>query len=504
MSDPHELALFDFNMQLSSPIAKSPIELHLMVLEYNLYEDIFSNFMKIEVLISDAIGLIDKFPIIGNEDLLLTYGLAEEEIFQEKFKIYRVSNRSIVKARQHSIVLHGITYEGYRNSIDSVYRPYIDYEATNIVYDLFYEHLQPWYANQEFNLPHKEIFMPIKSSNQISRVSTGQNPAQVINMIAAEAQSSTSKDYETPSNYLFYEDNRKFNFVPLDFLIAEKNDAEIPEFFLAVPQDKDQNEKGENSGERKPGAFPSRSIISFKFVEQFDHLDSAHRGAFQNEVNVIDPIMKRFKMHPMQGSDQRKHQFKYNRDFDNLTHLPFSGFKMISPNSFLGRGTKPGATHRRMMISQLDNDIQNASIDKNQPYDYYRYHPYLGQKQRVQPGDQIFNPRVRHKYLPESIHEKENLFSQVVEVTVPGDPKLTCGMHIRLKVPQPTITDEDHQEFIRLFGQEATFLITAVRNMYKGDVDAYYMVLSCSAESFGVPPVGKNVLPVPEVVAYDG
>ncbi len=60
------------------------------------------------------------------------------------------------------------------------------------------------------------------------------------------------------------------------------------------------------------------------------------------------------------------------------------------------------------------------------------------------------------------------------------------------------------QQFIRLFSQEATFLITAVRNIYKGDVDAYYMVLSCSAESFGVPPVGKNVLPVPEVVAYDG
>ena len=190
MSDPHELALFDFNMQLSSPIAASPIELHLMVLEYNLYEDIFSNFMKIEVLISDAIGLIDKFPIIGNEELLLTYGLSEEEIFQEKFKIYKVSNRSLVKARQHSIILHGITYEGYRNSIDSVYTPYIDYEATGIVYDLFYEHLQPWYANQEFNLPHKDIFMPVKSSNKISRVSTGQNPAQVINMIAAEAQAS--------------------------------------------------------------------------------------------------------------------------------------------------------------------------------------------------------------------------------------------------------------------------------------------------------------------------
>ena len=490
MSDPHELALFDFNMQLSSPIAKSPIELHLMVLEYNLYEDIFSNFMKIEVLISDAIGLIDKFPIIGNEDLLLSYALAEEEIFQEKFKIYRVSNRSIVKARQHSIVLHGITYEGYRNSIDSVYTPYIDYEATGIVYDLFYEHLQPWYANQEFNLPHKEIFMPVKSSNKISRVSTGQNPAQVINMIAAEAQSSTSKDYETPSNYLFYEDNIKFNFVPLDFLIAEKNKDEIPEFFLATPQDKDQNEKGENSGERKPGAFPSRSIISFKFVEQFDHLDSAHRGAFQNEVNVIDPITKRFKIHPMEGSDRRKHQFKYNRDFDNLTHLPFSGFKMISQDSYLGRGTKPGATHRRMMISQLENDNEK----------YGQNHPYLGEKQRVKLGDQLYNPRVRHKYLPESIHEKENLFTQVVEVTVPGDPKLTCGMHIKLKVPQPTVTDEDHQQFIRLFGQEATFLITAVRNLYKGDVDAYYMVLSCSAESFGVPPAGKNVLPVPEVV----
>jgi hypothetical protein len=191
-------------------------------------------------------------------------------------------------------------------------------------------------------------------------------------------------------------------------------------------------------------------------------------------------------MHPISGGDKKKFQFKYNRDFEFLTHLPNSGFKFVTKDSDVGKGTKPQAAHRRMMVSQLESDGNSY---------YWERHPYMGTNSRVRVGDQLYNYRVRHRYLPESIHEKENIFTQVVEVTVPGDPKITVGSLIKLKVPQPTITEDDHQEFLRLYGQEATFLITAIRNMYIGAQDVYYMVLSCSAESFGTFPEGKTVLP---------
>ncbi|MEL0016772.1 MAG: hypothetical protein VW715_16265, partial [Rhodospirillales bacterium] len=120
---------------------------------------------------------------------------------------------------------------------------------------------------------------------------------------------------------------------------------------------------------------------------------------------------------------------------------------------------------------------------------------YFKEMQPFKPGDQLLDPRQRHKNLPESLHEKENLFNHVVEVTVPGDPDVTVGQTVKIKVPQPTAFAYDNdQEFLLLYGQEATFLITAVRHIYNAAIDSYTMVLSCSAESFAREPVGEKVV----------
>ena len=311
--------------------------------------------------------------------------------------------------------------------------------------------------------------IPVKTDNTYTRVSTGQNPLQLINLIRSEAKSSKAKDYTNPSNYLFYEDNLKFNFVPLDFLLEKNTARELKKFFLSVPQNKDQFEKGENP-------YPSQSIASFKFIEQSDHLDSIHRGTYLNEVNIIDPILKRFRMHPISGADKKKHQFEYIRDFYDLKHMPNSSGKFITDQGEVGKATKPYATHRRMMITQYEED--------NEKY------PEIGYMDgKLGAGDQLAAPRQRHKHLPESLHEMGNIFEQVVEITVPGDPDLSVGHHIQILVPQPTNIDKETNLFLMRYGQEAEFFVTAVRHMYQGTNEAYYTVLSCSAETFGEEPI---------------
>jgi len=81
-----------------------------------------------------------------------------------------------------------------------------------------------------------------------------------------------------------------------------------------------------------------------------------------------------------------------------------------------------------------------------------------------------------------------------VEVQVRGDPQLRVGQMITISVPQPSKFSGDATKFIMLYGQEATFLITAVRHLYRGSGDSYTMVLSCSKESFGQDPAGLKVV----------
>ena len=115
---------------------------------------------------------------------------------------------------------------------------------------------------------------------------------------------------------------------------------------------------------------------------------------------------------------------------------------------------------------------------------------------RLGRGDQLNAPRQRHKNLPESIHQLENLFNHMVYVTVPGDPELTIGQLVKIKVPQPTLFVDETSKFLMLYGQEATFMVTAIRHLYIGNLGSYNMVLSCSAETFGKDPkIKKKVMP---------
>ena len=134
-----------------------------------------------------------------------------------------------------------------------------------------------------------------------------------------------------------------------------------------------------------------------------------------------------------------------------------------------------------MMITQYENEGEK-----------YQEIGYLNGK--LSAGDQLNAPRQRHKHLPESLHEMENLFNHMVEVTVPGDPELTIGQVIKIKVPQPTQFKDETQKFLFLYGQEATFVVTAIRHLYNANRDSYNMVLSCSAESFGKDVEGMRVI----------
>ena len=100
-------------------------------------------------------------------------------------------------------------------------------------------------------------------------------------------------------------------------------------------------------------------------------------------------------------------------------------------------------------------------------------------------GDQLNAPRVRHKHLSSTAHELANISTNVVEITTPGIAELAVGTMVRISIPQPTQMVSEHMKFLLLYGQEATFIITAIRHHYDTASDVYSMVLSCSKESFG-------------------
>ena len=444
----------DYELTIKSKIGGSPQIINLMVIELNMYEDMFGPFMRMEVVINDSLGLIDKLPIVGDEELVFTYGNPNEQQFEQTFVVYKLSGRTNIKDRAQVYTIHAISREGHKNSLEYVYKPYIDKKPHEIATDIFDNQLKS----------SDKMLRAIPAEDKYSKVTSGQNPVQVINQLAKEAKG----PYEA-SSYLFFENKDDFYFAPLSFFYT--GSAAPFDFFLSVPNEQPQLEKGK-------GAFPARSIKKIKYLDSFDNLGVAHRGAYYNEVNVIDPILKRFVVHPLKNADKKKYQFDYKKNWDQLDHIPNSGEKFVSEQGELGKAKKAYSTHRRLMLSNIAQDDET-----------YQEIGYLEGK--LVKGDQLYNPRVRHKHLSKTAHELANIHTNVIEITTPGIAELAVGTMVKINIPQPTQLQGEHTKFLLLYGQDATFFITAIRHHYDTASDVYSMVLSCSKESLGQAPAPK-------------
>lgn len=456
----------DYELTIQSKIGGPPQVINLLVIELNQYEDMYGPFMRMEVVINDSMGLLDKLPIVGDETLTFKYGNPNEKKFTAEYVVYKVSGRQGVKDRNHVYTLHAISKIGHKNSLEYIYKPFIEKMPHEIVQDVYKNYLQ---GDKQL------VIWP--GINKITRVASGQNPLQFINQIAKESQSPPTgggAGYESTSSFVFFESIDYVIYMPLYILFQPNTLPRDPyyEFYLSVPKEEEQMVDGK-------GAFPARSISNIKFLDSFDNLDQAHRGAYYNEVNVIDPILKRFKVHPLKNGDKKKFQFDYKKNWDQIFHIDNSGKKFISEQGELGKAKKAYSTHRRLLLSQIEEDNETYPVDSS---------AYFKEMQPIKTGDQLNAPRKRDAFLAKSAHERTNMATNVIEITTPGIAEIYIGNLVKIKIPQPTQLEGETSKFLFLYGQEATFIVTAIRHNYNTAQDTYTTVLSCSKESFGKDP----------------
>ena len=133
----------DYELEIKSLIGGQPQIINLLVIELNMYEDMFGPFMRMEVVINDSMGLLDKLPIVGDEELTFTYRNPNDDLgpFTQKFVVYKVSGRTGIKDRAQVYTLHAISKEGHNNSLQYVYKPFIEMKPHDIVQDLSLIHI---------------------------------------------------------------------------------------------------------------------------------------------------------------------------------------------------------------------------------------------------------------------------------------------------------------------------------------------------------------------------
>ena len=268
------------------------------------------------------------------------------------------------------------------------------------------------------------------------------------------------------SNFIFYENNRGWNFVTLDQLILAdrklfKDGGKVQEFFFFDRTSTDQVIKD-------PQGHPiheHQKIKEFKFTRQTDNEENLRKGLFNHTTLSYDPITK----------IREVKTFIYEKDFDEIAHMDPTEFSsVITPNSTYNEqrtnntNTRDSESpHRELIISNIGEEYgdPNGKFVSAKLFD-----------------PQLRNPSTRHNWKHLEHASKTQFNNIVLEIDISGNTDLEIGDLIKINIPTENFNRDRVNELDRLFGDVnagAFFVVSQLRHVFTAKNSNFSTIVQC-------------------------
>lgn len=246
--------------------AGQSVDIRNIMLELNIYEDVFSPVITGDVSIGDAADIISTYSMHGNEFLLIDLDKPTlNRPIQRIFRIYKIANRDFGTASLQNYTLHFCSEEMLLSTQKFVSKSYKGMRIDQMVNDLMVNQLQ---VNP--NKMSNGIFTQTQSNFDI--IIPRLQPLEAIQWLAPRA-------YNSNQNLFFFFENRDgFNFTSYENLIKQ------PTYNTYSRSVKITNDATQN--------FNSFNYI--KVIEDFDIIKSMRMGSFSSTLMVLDLIKRSF------------------------------------------------------------------------------------------------------------------------------------------------------------------------------------------------------------------
>ena len=239
---------------------------------FDIFEDISKPTLYAAIYFTDSVGLLDNFPIIGEEQVFIEFetpGMSTTTTY--KFRSFEVAD--VVKGlngKTTTFTLRCVSEEHLYNASALVTQSYQDI-ISNIVPTVMKTYLKS----------KKDIILDETKGIQTLAVPR-LNPLQFIDMCRQRAVSK-----EMPlSLYFFFENQKGFNFKTLESLVKEGKKNIGSRVFNAQ----------ENTTGSKDSTVKSwRTIQNFQNIVNMDSSLKAAEGAFRSVTKTFDVASKKFE-----------------------------------------------------------------------------------------------------------------------------------------------------------------------------------------------------------------
>ena len=392
------------------------IDLKPSMVELSYFEDIYSNFISGEVMITDAQGYVEKMGMHGNEYIRIVFGKDDNKLVRidKIFRVYKISSKQKLSGYDADVyVIHFCSDEVVLSEQYRISKSYSNKIVSDMIYDILKNHLKV--PDNKLNVRNIE-----KSKGLYNFVVPNFKPFEALNWLSMYAQPAAAGNIG--SDMILFENADGFNFASLQSLF--KKDI----FFKYQYRPKNVSQKEYSDQEHQ--VF---NVLGYEILNSFNSVEGVASGMFANRLMTLDPLAQRYL----------KTDFNY-KDYQE----------------------KAGSLNKNAVVNNMENRFGDALYES--PEGCFKL--AFGNK------DQSLIPYIKNK--PGSVNGDifaETFLSQRksqislsnytrLKFFISGDPNVTIGSTIKFDLlTQDPATKEDPKVLDEYYSGK--YLITAVRHM---------------------------------------
>ena len=406
------------------------IDLTEFVVELNIYEDIFKNYLNGNIVLTDSRNIIDKFNIHGEEFLnvkLRTPSFPDNQVIEKTFRVFKLTDRTIVRDNNtQNFVLHFISIEFFYDISLPLFAPF-EGIITDVAGRIFTDFLA---STRKFNISESnenvtegnsgtDLIVLNESSNKVKFVSPGWSPFKCINWLATKA---IPKD-GVAKNFIFFESNKSFYLGTLENLFrnAHQEKNYLGRYLISASNIREDK----NSQNLNREMFLAKDV---EMIESTDYIKNYTNGYLGNRLIYLDVFNKEYELidyDHVTNYDKQFHTSGIGKEakpvFNNETFRNFAtniSFYPKNPKLFNDYADniseKMGEIHGNRLSSMLEltNIKMNMTIPGRTDAEvgrilYFEY-PSMGGKVEGDTGSSAQDKLYSGYYLITAIHHKVN------------------------------------------------------------------------------------------------
>lgn len=321
------------------------------VTDINIYEDMFSPTMSGNITLNDAQDMVNLLPMIGEEKLLITFKSPtmtdSDGLVEQAFYIYKMTDRVYTAERAVSYKLHFVSFETIRDINSKISKGYAG-TISDIVEQFLKGDVQ---TEKQVNVE--------KTKNTIIYTSNYWSPFTNINFLAKRSVSLLND----AANYVFFENNKGFQYVSLDSLFTKDSKA-------TYVHDNSTRKGGAGGSSNRSIIDDLQRITEYRISTAYDYINRVESGMYASRLITHEIMTKTYNIQTLQYKDQfssHNHLNKYPTATGSLPNKTF-GFTDVQPraletyNNFKTDGMKDWYLKNIMQMAEINQFMMEMTV----------------------------------------------------------------------------------------------------------------------------------------------